>query len=192
MISRSAFFDGLLMIIAVVAVTFAGLSYFRPQAPASPPPVGPGDGSALIGQYLTPLSTLRENGDLQQIRLEGRRSLVLVFTSTCTYCEETAPIWVELVERIPETTRVVGVSLEGLDVARQWLRRHGLAVDRLVVPAQMEEVRNQWGATHVPLTLTVDSSGEVVHARYGVLDLADLEVMAGEMTLRMTRHVGNP
>jgi hypothetical protein len=130
----------------------------------------------MLGKRLETIEILGERGDVKEYVSDGTPSLVIVFTSTCVFCEETASRWRDLKERLPNVV-FVAVSAEGADVGKQWLARHKLDVDRLIVPSP-GQLTQKWGASHVPLTIATDHAGSVVRVQYGVLRDADLTSFA--------------
>jgi len=111
--------------------------------------------------------------------------LYLLFSSTCVACEQNAHQWKTLESRIDSAVMVTVVSLEGPEVAEQWLHRHGLEADRILLPSQPAAFATGWHAQAVPLTILADSMGQVSFAHLGVLAGGDLKQLS-DMTRR--RH----
>jgi hypothetical protein len=131
--------------IALSCVTVAGLlieQRFFPEAPsvAKPP------SSQLEGRRLEAIPGLTF--------ADARQTLLIVTRSTCRYCEDSVPFWKRLVESQRADTaslRIVAVADEPIETSREYLRRHGLAIDNVV------SARVPTGGT--PTLILVDSQG---------------------------------
>jgi peroxiredoxin len=97
------------------------------------------------------------------------RQVLLVFTTTCRYCEASLPAWNDLARSIGrQGTTVVGISLDSLDQTRRYCERHGLEYP--VIRFGSEAYRRMYHANTVPITMVIDGGGRVIYARMGVLE----------------------
>ncbi|HEX9632041.1 MAG TPA: TlpA disulfide reductase family protein [Gemmatimonadales bacterium] len=94
---------------------------------------------------------------------------LFVFTTTCPYCAETLPAWKRIAARLENSPTVVsyGVSLDPDSVTAAYASLHQLPFP--VVRFPTARAAAWYRAIGAPLTLLVDSTGEVLYARAGVL-----------------------
>lgn len=102
---------------------------------------------------------------------EGSRQVLFVFRTTCPHCQRTFPAWrriaAEVRDRVGSTT-VYGVSLDPVDVTREFLAAEGFAAPVMAFPDP--KLKKLYRVVGVPTTLVIGAQGEVVHARVGVLE----------------------
>ena len=99
------------------------------------------------------------------------RQLLFVFTTTCRYCEATLPTWARLADsarRLPPwRIQVVGISLDSVEQSRRYVEAHGISYPIVQFPNR--KYQRLYRANRVPETVVVDSEGNVIFARLGVL-----------------------
>lgn len=101
-----------------------------------------------------------------------RRTLLLILSVECPFCERNMPGWVGLVDDVraaapPQPVDVVAVSVSGLDETRTYLDAHGLDVPVLLVDrAELRAI----GVPGVPATLALTPGEAGVRSWSGVLD----------------------
>jgi peroxiredoxin len=128
------------------------------------------------GSYVPPVPASFLTGDTITFGAppSGTRQVLLVFTTTCPYCQASLPAWQLLADRADSIRslgvsppRVVGLSLDSIAATAAYVREHGL---RFPV-AQFESRRDQalYRTRSVPLILVIDSDNRVVYSRMGVL-----------------------
>jgi peroxiredoxin len=101
---------------------------------------------------------------------EGRQVL-LMYTTTCPYCLSSIPAWKQLKAAADTMTSmraaVYGVSLDSVDVTRQYIARHALPYPTVRFPD--EKVAGMYRAGTVPVTLVLDERGRTIYSRTGEL-----------------------
>lgn len=112
-----------------------------------------------------------------ELPAEGRQVL-LMYTTTCPYCLRSIPAW-KRIKAAADTMRsmpvaVYGVSLDSLEVTRQYAARHRLPYPTVRFPDA--KVAGMYRAGTVPITLVLDEQGRTIYTRTGELrDLAALD-----------------
>ncbi len=123
------------------------------------------------GQFVPAFVAATITGDTVRI-LSGdtaSRQLLLVFTTTCPYCEASVPAWNDLARRAAlQGAAVLGISLDSLDQTRRYAQQHGLQYPVIQFPN--EAYRRMYRANTVPITMVIDGSGHVIYARMGVVE----------------------
>jgi hypothetical protein len=186
---KSRLIDGLVCLAVLAAVILAGLSYFRPITSTS-------NGqqellasvNSLVGTKLASVRILGSKGALETYVPPSHSSVYLLFSSTCVVCEQNASRWKGVVDGLDSAIYVAVVSMEGVDVAHEWLDRHGIRADTILLPAQPSDFAAKWHARAVPLTLLTDSTGDVSFAHLGILGSAELAAL--DALLGRTHAVG--
>ncbi len=100
----------------------------------------------------------------------GGQQVLFVFTTTCQYCLASLPAWESIATRArsgQSGIEVYGVSLDSLDVTRQYATRHKLSFQTVLFPPG--KLPSLYRTRNVPLTLIIDADGRVAYARVGVL-----------------------
>ena len=116
--------------------------------------------------------------DVAVIELDGRRSelsfqdaadsLLFLFTTTCSVCEENLDRWLDLHRRFDDRFQIVAIGLDDLEATRAYVEEHDLPF-RVVVPADRQYFPTAFGVLGVPETILVGAGGEVKDIRLGVL-----------------------
>ncbi len=153
-----------LVLVAVLAVQnrrlraqFADLRYrsIRPQA----------------GDFVPTFVASTLNGDTVRI-VSGdtaTRQVLLVFTTTCRYCEASVPAWNDLARSAALLgDHVIGISLDSLDQTRRYAQQRGLRYPVIRFPS--EAYRRMYRANSVPIAMVIDGGGRVIYARMGVVE----------------------
>lgn len=101
---------------------------------------------------------------------EGRQVL-LMYTTTCPYCLSSLPAWKQIKATTDTMTSiraaVYGVSLDSVNVTRQYIARHALPYPTVRFPD--EKVAGMYRAGTVPVTLVLDEQGRTIYSRTGEL-----------------------
>ena len=97
---------------------------------------------------------------------KSRKTLLLVLSTTCKYCNESAPFYQQLATRkgSRDDIRIVAVLPQKPDEARKYLGDHGITVDQIRQSAP--------GAVYVkgtPTLIMVDSTGSIIESWMGKL-----------------------
>lgn len=187
---KSRLIDTLLCFGVLAAVALAGLSYFRPSASAaSGQQEMLASVNALVGTKLASVQILGSEGAVETFVPPSHPMVYFLFSSTCVVCEQNAERWKSVEAGLDSAVIVAVVSMEGLDVAREWLGRQDLRADTILLPSKPAELADKWHAKAVPLTLLTDSTGVVSFAHLGVLSGADLAAI--HRLLGRTQMVGS-
>lgn len=169
---RSVFFDWALFALAVLATSAAvgvhlGGGTLRQETPAEL-------ARALEGKRLPPLPTYSSDGKLLEwvVPTDGRRRLLLVFNSTCPYCDLSVPAWSRLVEIFDGVGDVHLLNDQSWAISQQWISERDLGQYASVVVAQPGGVA-EWGIPGFPATLLLQGD-TVLLAHFGALTTAGL------------------
>jgi hypothetical protein len=112
---------------------------------------------------------------------DRRRTLLLVFSSTCPVCEENWPNWRELVVGLDERlVRIVAVDLPSRAPA-SYLDRHGIRRDWLVRNLNERTVA-AYKLNLVPQTIMIGPGGRVEDVVTGVLTDSQVDKLRRTMT----------
>ncbi|MDQ3917917.1 MAG: hypothetical protein M3348_05525 [Acidobacteriota bacterium] len=135
-------------------------------------------GAALVKRLLLPDSARRGAIEASQVKpgeklllpgvdwQKGERTLVMVLSTECHYCSESAPFYQRLAQ---ERVKHAGVSLvavlpQDTNESTKYLCDHGIAVDEVrQVPLSAVPVKG------TPTLIVVDKTGLVVSAWFGKL-----------------------
>lgn len=105
-----------------------------------------------------------------ELPAEGRQVL-LMYTTTCPYCLSSIPAWKQIKAAADTMTSmraaVYGVSLDSVDVTRQYIAKHALPYPTVRFPD--EKVAGMYRAGTVPVTLVLDERGRAIYSRTGEL-----------------------
>jgi thioredoxin-related protein len=132
----------------------------------------------LVSRYLLPSRQQADVAEAKQVRagtklsLPGAdwghsdRTLLLVLSTTCRYCTESAPFYQRLAQEKSKRggVRLMAVLPQSADVAQQYLADHGITVDQVKQAAP--------GAAYAkgtPTLILVDNTGSVVGSWVGKL-----------------------
>lgn len=169
---RSSLFDLVLLALAVSATTVAVGAHFGSRVPREGTPAALAE--ALAGKRLPPLPTYSTDGALVDwvIPADARRRLVLVFNSTCPYCEISVPAWKHMAGAVNEEMEVYLVNDQSIVVAHEWLERNGINIDATVLITPPGALA-RWGVPGFPSTLLLEGDA-VAAAQFGAVTTADL------------------
>lgn len=94
------------------------------------------------------------------------KTLLLVLSTTCRYCNESAPFYQQLAQRkgSREDVRIMAILPQSPDEARKYLGDHGITVDQ-VKQAALGDVH----AKGTPTLIMVDKTGSVIESWVGKL-----------------------
>jgi peroxiredoxin len=99
------------------------------------------------------------------------RQVLLMYTTTCPFCLSSIPAWKQVTAAVDTMTgtqaAVYGVSLDSVDVTRQYITKHGLPYETVRFPN--EKVAGMYRAGTVPVTLVLDEQGRTIYSRTGEL-----------------------
>jgi thiol-disulfide isomerase/thioredoxin len=126
----------------------------------------------FIGAVAAPLQLTRPGGkEPKPIVFSGHRQLVLLFASTCSACQQTKPVWEQIVQRLPPDVTVRALSAENV-VERQTF----FASERVEV--LFGDYQNTFHSPYVPLTAILTEDGKMRYAKVGILSLTDEDEIA--------------
>lgn len=143
--------------IVIVAILLGVVLVKRFLLPASPPP---NDAQAVQIKPGMKLSLPDVTWD------KSNKTLLLVLSTTCKYCTESAPFYQQLVKRKGgrEDVRIVALLPQTPDESRKYLADHGVTVDQIRQAAP--------GAAYArgtPTLIMVDNTGSVLESWMGKL-----------------------
>ena len=95
---------------------------------------------------------------------KSTRTVVLVLSTTCHFCSESAPFYEKLQQQKPNDVRVVAVLPQPLEDSRNYLNKLGVSVTD-VVQSSLASV----GVSGTPTLLLVDNEGSVTGSWVGKL-----------------------
>ena len=106
-----------------------------------------------------------------EVPAEGGRQVLLMYTTTCPYCLTSIPAW-KRIKAVTDTmtsvrAAVYGVSLDSVDVTRQYIAKHRLPYPTVRFPN--DRVAGMYRAGTVPITLVLDEQGRTIYTRTGEL-----------------------
>jgi thioredoxin-related protein len=135
-------------------------------------------GVVVVNRYLLPASPKPKSVEAAQIKPgvklslsgvdwdKGGKTLLLVLSTNCHYCTESAPFYQQLARRKDgrEDLRIMAVLPQNPGEAQEYLGDHGITVDeiRQAVPGALY-------ARATPTLIIVDRSGSVVESWVGKL-----------------------
>ena len=144
--------------IVIVAILLAFVLVDRYLLRSSPPkPNAPQAMSVKPGTKLSfPDASWEKSG----------KTLLLVLSTTCRYCTESAPFYQQLAQRkgSRDDVRIMAVLPQSPDEARKYLSDHGITVDQ-VRQAALGDVQ----AKATPTLIMVDKNGSVIESWVGKL-----------------------
>jgi peroxiredoxin len=167
--------DAALVVLALVTVTFAALSYLRPRTVVTDPA-----GASLVGTRLSGIDVRDAQSNTRKFEFVGQpgRVLVLAYRSDCPFCEQNSVNWRSLVARVQRRGRIVTLSPDSVAKAGEWVRRHNVRVDEDLIPVDFPGVMQSWHLVGVPTTLVVEPGGKVIFSKVGVLSQPQVDSIA--------------
>lgn len=106
-----------------------------------------------------------------EVPAQGGRQVLLMYTTTCPYCLSSIPAWKQI-KAATDTMRsvqaaVYGVSLDSVNVTRQYIQKHQLPYPTVRFPN--DKVAGMYRAGTVPITMVLDEQGRTIYSRTGEL-----------------------
>lgn len=100
------------------------------------------------------------------------KQLIFLLTTTCPYCLESLPAWVDLAHAVDTISRasleVHAISLDSPEATARYAAEHGLQFSTLVFP--QPRLARLYKANSVPQTLILNENGQVEVSRRGLLE----------------------
>jgi len=158
-------FSRLIEIVANIATILAAVllsivlvkTYFLPTPSRSPLPVRAAE-SVTVGASLKkqlPDIDFNKNG----------QTLILVLSSHCHFCTESAPFFRQLSEKSGKGFKIVAVLPQSVAEAQDYLKREGVHVD------QLKQISlDTLGVAGTPTMLLLDKRGTVMESWVGILN----------------------
>lgn len=138
--------------VAIAAINQVVLSRSRPPSPPRPQPIADGTKLELP-------ASLTADGQTP--------ALLLVLSTTCRYCTASMPFYARL-SSLPEVTsgrvRLTVVSLQTPPQMREYLEKHGLAIDAIVTT-----IESGFSVPGTPTIVLADARGVVTASWSGQL-----------------------
>lgn len=95
---------------------------------------------------------------------KNRRTILLVLSTTCHFCTESAPFYQKLQQRKPDNLQIVAVLPQAIEDSRKYLNKLGVSVSEMV-QAPLASV----SVTGTPTLMLIDSNGIIKHSWIGKL-----------------------
>ncbi len=126
--------------------------------------------AVTVGTKILPLSGLDATGNKVEVDSNAeRKTLLLVFSATCHFCEKNASNWKEILQNIKsDKISIVGVAL-GKD-GEEFLKKHGLDGKFSTVSLLPDKSSPLPIFDVTPQTILLNSNGEAEKVWSGVLD----------------------
>lgn len=132
----------------------------------------------LVSRYLLPSEQKAGGAEAAQVKAgmklslpgvdwgQSNRTLLLVLSTTCHFCSESAPFYQRLAQEKSKhgDVRLVAVLPQGIEEAQKYLADHGIAVDQV-----RQSIPGAPYAKGTPTLILVDSTGSVVASWVGKL-----------------------
>ena len=175
-------FDGILIILATVAVALLALSYFRPStflpstSTAGSPPPPTKDAAILVGKRLPNVVISSRDGSEGVFSFQSSGyQLAIAFRPDCSQCEYTVAEWRDLLAAVSlHHVRTLAISPQSEVDNVAWLSERALDPDVILNLANPADIVEVLGLTAVPATLVLDSAGTVTRIHYGSLMVDDV------------------
>lgn len=128
------------------------------------------ESAVTVGKKILPLSGLDTAGNKVEVNSNAeQKTLLLVFSATCRFCEKNASNWKEILQNIKtDKINVVGVAL-GKD-GEEFLKKHQLNGKFSTVNLLPDKSSPLPIFDVTPQTILLNSSGEAEKVWSGVLD----------------------
>jgi thioredoxin-related protein len=95
---------------------------------------------------------------------QNGQMLLLVLSTTCHFCSESAPFYQQLIKECGGNIRIVAVLPQSVSAGKDYLSRFGISVDDV-----MQVQFNSLGVRGTPTLIMVDSNGVVTDSWAGKL-----------------------
>lgn len=110
-----------------------------------------------------------------EYKKDGRHRLLLFFSPKCPYCEQQAPLWSDLLDKVDSNRfLVVGVVSDKEDRRLVYAHAEGAGYFKTKTPLPITFFDNEslgsYKLTATPTTLLIDEEGKVEHAWVGKWD----------------------
>lgn len=162
-------YDGLLLILLAVSLSLnAVMAYRMGRLDASSAQVGNRNASAslVLGSKVPPIEAQLVGGGREAIKYGERPTFLYVFSVNCQWCARNENNLKTLTQRIKNSHRVIGLSLDSdPTVVETYARTHGIDFPVYISASSEALAAYRLGAT--PHTLLIDTSGKLVQSWVG-------------------------
>ncbi len=135
-------------------------------------PTTPGAAEFKPGDQVSPITVVADSGQKTHVTFGGgeKKTLLLVFSSTCPACDQTLPVWRQLLAAgTPPSIRVVGIQTDRLKAAGSASAVVAQSYPFPVYGYERSKPDPLEKVPYVPAALVVDDRGVVKKAWFGVL-----------------------
>ncbi|MEK3885611.1 TlpA disulfide reductase family protein [Paenibacillus sp. PL2-23] len=158
---RKSVITVILLVIAAVALTSVLMKQFR--------------GSE---EETTEVIQLKQLGTNETVTVDfsDKPSVMVLFTSWCTYCNADAPKIVQLQDKYKDQLNVYGINLLYRDEeseVRRYADTHG--IDYPILLDESGDIHRKYGQTPFPALFFVDKEGNVVDRLIGSTDIETID-----------------
>ncbi len=172
--------------VALAASPSAPASAPAPETPAALARFDPAAADPALGAVMPPLAGVDFDGSAIEVQADGRAKLVVFLAHWCPHCQREVPIVQEWMDagNLPDGVDLVSVAT-AIDATRPnfppdaWLEREGWTAP--VIVDATGEIADRFGLSAFPFWVMVDNQGRVAARVSGVLEPAQLDVIAGAL-----------
>ena len=162
-------YDWLLLVMLALSLSLnAVMAYRMGRLDASSTQTGSRSASAtlVVGSKVPPIEAQRIGGGREAIKYGERPTFLYVFSVNCQWCARNENNLKALTQRIKDSHRVIGLSLDAdPTVVETYARTHGIDFPVYIGASSDALAAYRLGAT--PHTLLVDTSGKLVQSWVG-------------------------
>jgi thiol-disulfide isomerase/thioredoxin len=164
----------------------APVSRSAPEMPAALARFDPAAADPALGAVMPPLAGVDFDGSPVEVQADGRAKMVIFLAHWCPHCQREVPIvqqWMAA-GNLPDGVDLVSVAT-AIDASRPnfppdaWLEREGWTAP--VIVDATGEIADRFGLSAFPFWVMVDAQGRVAARASGVLEPAQLDVVAGAL-----------
>ncbi len=123
-----------------------------------------------LGDVIPPVQVRELGGGDSELRFDdgGRDTVAMVFTTTCSVCEDNLSHWVDLYQRLGSDHDFVAIGLDDPQAVQAFVTENALPF-RVVTPENRAELAQGYGIKGVPKTILVGPDGRVKKFQVGRL-----------------------
>ena len=117
-----------------------------------------------------------KSGEKVTVEFADKPTVISLFTSWCTYCNEDAPKMAALHDKYKDRLNLIGVNITNRDYlpdVHSYVERHSLTYPILL--DETGDIYQQYGGSGFPALYFVNKDGKVVDAIIGSTDLETLD-----------------
>lgn len=142
------------------------------------------ESSVTVGKKILPLGGFDNSGNKVELKPNKQKILILVFSSTCRFCDRNADNWKKILQLSNSgEIKMFGVSL-GKD-GEKFLNKHGFENQIPMLNLSFDSLSEKPIFDVTPQTILVDSEGKAEKVWSGILDEKSLdEILNTTLTVK--------